>query len=62
MALVSPKSFSRNEHFSSDPAVPKTSQPFATAICDATVPTAPAAAEIMTLSPSFKLPILNKPT
>ena len=62
MALSIPSSFSRKWHFSSEPAVPYTLQPFALAIWHATVPTAPAAAETNTFSPSLSSPILSKPT
>ena len=49
------------EHLSSDPAIPQTLHPKFLAICIAISPTAPAAADMTTVSPLFILPTACNP-
>ena len=48
-------------HFSSPPAIPTARQPLILAIWPTTLPTAPAAPETTTVSPSWGLPISSRP-
>ena len=61
MQASKPKSSTTALHFSGPPAMPTTRAPAILAICPATDPVAPAAAETTTVSPSFGRPMSVMP-
>jgi len=62
MAASKPNSSVSARHFSGPPAMPMTRPaPLILAICPAMLPTAPAAPDTTTVSPSFSLPVSSRP-
>ena len=57
MQASNPNSSVTTRHFSGPPAMPMTRQPLILAICPATLPTAPAAPDTTTVSPSLAFPV-----
>ena len=61
MAASKPSSSTSHAHFSGPPAMPIARAPLSFAICPATEPTAPAAPDTTTVSPSCRSPTSSRP-
>ena len=61
MHASNPNSSVTSGHLAGPPAMPMTWQPLILAICPATLPTAPAAPDTTTVSPSLSRPVSSRP-